>query len=263
MSSVRKSFRLPTAQLGPDTVAIVTGAAEGLGKGFAECLLKKGAKGVCLSDINEPKGQETLRQLVAEFGQDRVMFVKCDVTSDSDMEATFSKTIEKFGRVNVMVNNAGLANEREPEICYNVNIMGLTRGTFTAIKYMSPDNGGNGGKIINIASMAGLWPIYLMPVYSASKHAVIGFTKSLAADPQFASKGITFSILCPGFVNTRIQEKARPQESDLRKMMKLQARLGVIEISQVQDAFLQLLLDESWSGKVMLVSKQDGIKSAL
>ncbi|XP_022090124.1 15-hydroxyprostaglandin dehydrogenase [NAD(+)]-like isoform X1 [Acanthaster planci] len=264
MSSVPgENFQLSEAQLGPGTVAIVTGAAEGLGKGFVECLLKKGAKGVCLVDINDRKGEETLRELTAKFGEDRVMFVKGDVTSDSDVEAAFSKTIEKFGHVNVMVNNAGLVNERQPEICYSVNTVGSTRGTYTAIKYMNPANGGNGGKIINIASEAGLMPISHIPVYCASKLAVVGFTKSLAADPQFAEQGITFGVLCPGLANTHILEKAlyRDQESGVKQARELKATFGVMEISEVQDAFLRLLLDDSWSGKAMLATKREGIKS--
>ncbi|XP_038044173.1 15-hydroxyprostaglandin dehydrogenase [NAD(+)]-like [Patiria miniata] len=155
-SSSTDTFDIGRAQLPPDTVAIVTGAAEGLGKSFAEGLLEKGAKGVCIADVNEPLGLKTVQEFSDHFGGGRVIFVKCDVTSASEVEAVFAKTKEKYGAINLMVNNAGIVNEKDMALTINVNVTGVAYGTYTAIKYMSPAEGGKGGKIINIASVAGL-----------------------------------------------------------------------------------------------------------
>ncbi|XP_038044065.1 15-hydroxyprostaglandin dehydrogenase [NAD(+)]-like [Patiria miniata] len=255
------SFDIARAKLPPDTVAIVTGAAEGLGKGFAEGLLDKGAKGVCIADVNEPLGLKTAQELSDRFGRDRVIFVKCDVASAAQVEAVFAKAKERFGAINLVVNNAGLCNEKEIEQTINVNVTGVAYGTYTAIKYMSPAEGGTGGKIINIASVAGFHPFEIVPVYTASKFAVVGLTRSLMADPRLKEKGITFGALCPSLVDTRLLEKLvlRHPEGDQKKFDDNSQIMGKMDVSTIRDAFLRLVLDDSWCGKVMAVDRSQGI----
>ncbi|XP_038053291.1 15-hydroxyprostaglandin dehydrogenase [NAD(+)]-like [Patiria miniata] len=258
-------FDISAAKLNPDTVAIVTGSADGLGKAFAHALLQKGAKGVCISDVNEEKGKGALNEFAKEFGEDRVTFVKCDVTAHADFEAVFAKTKERFGPVNLMVNNAGILNENVPDLCIDVNVKGTIAGTFSAIKYMGSEAGGKGGKIINVASLAGLGPAVFMPVYAASKHAIVGLTKSLAVDPRLQAQGITFGILCPAFAKTAIIENPalfrRPAE-DFAIAESVMAKQGVLEIAEVRDAFLRLVLDDSFKGKAMTLTKAGGLGMA-
>ncbi|XP_038044066.1 15-hydroxyprostaglandin dehydrogenase [NAD(+)]-like [Patiria miniata] len=255
------SFDVARAKLPPDTVAIVTGAAQGLGKCFAEGLLDKGAKGVIIADINEPGGMKTAQELSDRFGGGRVIFVKCDVTSAAEVEAVFAVTKEKFGAITLVVNNAGICNEKDIELSMGVNFNGVAYGTYTAIKYMSPAEGGRGGKIINISSISGFKPQPLIPIYVAGKAAVEGMTRSLMADPRLSGQGITFGILCPGSVETHSfsQMVLRNPEDDLKTLAKDLDKHVKMDISTVRNAFLQLVLDESWCGKVMVILPEEGI----
>ncbi|XP_022094289.1 15-hydroxyprostaglandin dehydrogenase [NAD(+)]-like [Acanthaster planci] len=258
------AFDVSAAMLPSDTVAVITGSADGLGKAFAKALLQKSAKGVCLSDVNEERGKITLQEFVKEFGEDRVTFMKCDVTVPADIEAVFVKAKARFGPVNLMVNNAGILNETKPDLCIDVNVKGTTNGTFTAIKFMGSESGGEGGKIINISSLAGVGPAPFMPVYATTKHAIVGLTKSLAADTRLRDQGITFGVLCSAFAKTSLIDNPafRHPEEDLRMAHAVMAKQGVLEISEVTDAFLRLVLDESLSGKVVILTKAAGLSVA-
>ncbi|XP_022090280.1 15-hydroxyprostaglandin dehydrogenase [NAD(+)]-like [Acanthaster planci] len=258
------SFDVATARFDPETVAIVTGSAEGIGKAFAEVLLQRGVKGVCLADINETKGKETEKEL-KKYGEEKVVFVKCDITSEADLEALFTKTKEKFGTVNLLVNNAGVQDEQNWRLCVNVNVIGTLTATYTALKHMSLDEGGHGGTIINMASVAGLRPIPYMPSYAASKHAIIGMTKSFMAHPCTKLKGITMAALCPAFVDTNMIQEDRVIlrcDSDKPMARGVMAQVGVLEVSEVTDAFLTLILDKAWAGKIMQISKAAGMKES-
>ncbi|XP_033642304.1 15-hydroxyprostaglandin dehydrogenase [NAD(+)]-like [Asterias rubens] len=256
------TFDLATAHFDPDIVAIVTGSAEGLGKAFAEVMLQKGVKGVCLADINESKGKETLEEF-KKFGEEKVIFVKCNVTSESDIEAAFTETKTKFGTVNLLVNNAGVQNEQNWRLCVDVNVKGTLSGTYTALKHMSLSEGGDGGTIINISSLAGLIPIPYMPTYAATKHAVIGLSKSIMAHPTTKASGVTIGVLCPSFVDTAMIHEDNVilrTESDRALAKGIQQKAGILQVSEVTDAFLTLLLDKSWAGKIMKISKLGGMQ---
>ncbi|XP_038078436.1 15-hydroxyprostaglandin dehydrogenase [NAD(+)]-like [Patiria miniata] len=259
-----EAFDLATAHFNPDTVAIVTGSAEGLGKAFAEVMLQRGVKGVCIADINETKGKETAKEF-QKYGEEKVVFVKCDITLEADLEAVFAKTKEVFGTVNLVVNNAGVQDEKNWRMCVNVNVTGTLSATYTALKHMSLDEGGQGGTIINMASIAGLAPIPYMPTYAASKHAVIGLTKSIMAHPFTKAKGITIGALCPAFVDTNMIQEERVIlrcEADRPIALGTVNKVGVLKVSEVTDAFLTLVLDKAWAGKIMKISKATGISES-
>ncbi|XP_067852038.1 15-hydroxyprostaglandin dehydrogenase [NAD(+)]-like isoform X2 [Heptranchias perlo] len=160
-------------------VALVTGAAQGLGKAFAEVLLKNGAK-VSLLDINNAVGQEAKDAFDKIYGAQQTMFIHCDVTSESQLKDAFERTIGNFLQLDIVCNNAGIADEMNWQKCVDVNLVSVIRGTYLGLQYMSRKNGGAGGVIINVSSLAGIEPIIFAPVYTASKHGVVGFTRAMA-----------------------------------------------------------------------------------
>uniref|UniRef100_C3ZBC3 15-hydroxyprostaglandin dehydrogenase [NAD(+)] n=1 Tax=Branchiostoma floridae TaxID=7739 RepID=C3ZBC3_BRAFL len=159
-------------------IALVTGAARGMGKGFAEAILERGAK-VALLDTNESIGQETAAAFALKYGADMCTFVLCDVTDKGQLEGAFQQVVDRFGGLDLVVNNAGILNEVEWEKCINVNLVSVVRGCHLGLHYMGKQNGGKGGLIINTASVAGSLYAFPPPVYAATKAGVVGLTKSL------------------------------------------------------------------------------------
>ncbi|KAF4077237.1 hypothetical protein AMELA_G00205700 [Ameiurus melas] len=159
-------------------VAVVSGSAQGLGKSFTHILLENGAQ-VAMLDVNEVLGQELQVQLNQQYGPDRTQFYKADVSSDQQFTDVFQKILSKFSRIDIFCNNAGIANEENWEKTISINLSGVVRGTYLALDHMKKQNGGNGGVIINISSLAGLGPFPSAPIYTATKYGVVGFTRCL------------------------------------------------------------------------------------
>ncbi|XP_054845467.1 15-hydroxyprostaglandin dehydrogenase [NAD(+)] isoform X2 [Eublepharis macularius] len=164
-----------------DKVALVTGAAQGIGKAFAQALLEKGCK-VGLVDQNAELGKESKDNLDKQFDTQRTIFIPCDVSDEEQLKDAFKKIFDSFGRLDIVVNNAGINNEKNWEVTVQINLISMIRGTYIGLDYMKTENGGNGGAIVNISSLAGLMPVPYQPVYCASKHGVIGFTRSMAVN---------------------------------------------------------------------------------
>ncbi|XP_033750494.1 15-hydroxyprostaglandin dehydrogenase [NAD(+)]-like [Pecten maximus] len=246
-------------------VAIVTGGAQGIGRGFAEGLLRKGAK-VCICDIKQATGNATLDIWNKQFGKDCSMFLRCDVTDHDQFEGVMKKVIEKFGGVDILVNNAGV-NGEEPEKwrkTVHINLVGVIEGTMLATTYMDKTASGRGGLVVNIASAAGLTPVFYIPVYTGSKYGVVGFTRSMAADPRVFDTGVSYAVLCPAFTDTNMLNEtymAQTENKDsLREIITLAGKIGIQTVADVVNGFLQLVEADSNNGDVMAVSKQNGIQ---
>uniref|UniRef100_A0A3Q0S7Y8 Zgc:56585 n=1 Tax=Amphilophus citrinellus TaxID=61819 RepID=A0A3Q0S7Y8_AMPCI len=134
--------------------AVVTGAAMGIGKAITEILLKNGAK-VALLDVNKAAGESLMEVLRKQYGPDQMLFLLCNVESDEQFKAAFQKTLETFGGIDILCNNAGILNETTWENMVSINLMGAIRGTYLGLEHMSKLSGGRGGVILNTASMAG------------------------------------------------------------------------------------------------------------
>ncbi|XP_061104216.1 uncharacterized protein LOC133132648 isoform X2 [Conger conger] len=241
-------------------VALVTGAGQGLGKGFSDILLKNGAK-VALLDINETVGKSAKADFDKEYGEDRTIFLTCDVTSDEQLKDAFQKTIERFGRIHIMSNNAGIMDETNWEKMVAINLNAVIQGTYLALQHMKKDTGGEGGVIVNIASMAGLAPFLIFPVYSAAKHAVVGFSRSVADASMMSGYGVRINTLCPTAVSTPLlgavaDEKKNGPFSHLFNLIGDTAKLRKIEVPAVAEGFLQLVTDEDKNGAVMVVKEE-------
>ncbi|KPP74046.1 hydroxyprostaglandin dehydrogenase 15-(NAD)-like [Scleropages formosus] len=220
-------------------VALVTGAAQGLGKGFTRILLTHGAK-VSLLDVNEAAGAELKRSLDGDFGADSTVFLPCDVTSDAQLKDAFRRTLETFGRIDIVCNNAGILDENAWERTVSINL---------------------GGVIVNVASVAGLGPLLSTPVYTATKHGVVGFSRAIAEVSKVCDYGVRVNVLCPSFTNTAILSNIEDDRTtgqfarlkDISKKMLQDA--GVLDVSEVAEGFLQLVTDEGKNGSVLMVTK--------
>jgi NAD(P)-dependent dehydrogenase (short-subunit alcohol dehydrogenase family) len=188
-----------------DHVALVTGGASGIGAGIARMLSAAGAR-VVVADI-DADGAATLAD---ELGG---RAVACDVSSWDEMTAAVEATVSAFGRLDVLVLNAGVDSgfslERFDEVAYRramgVNLDGVVFGLAAGLPVLRADGG---GRVLVIASLAGLAPVPPDPVYAANKAAVVNLVRSVA--PGFAAQGVLVNSLCPGYADTAILDPWRP-----------------------------------------------------
>ena len=182
-------------------VAVITGAGSGMARASAKIFVREGAK-VLAADVS---GRE--RETAHELGKDVVPF-HCDVTQESDVEAMFAAAIEAFGRIDAVLNVAGIAGAQpladvtldEYDKIMAVDLKGVFLGTKHGIKAMLPTGG---GAIVNWSSTGGMnGSVLPVSVYSAAKAGVISFTKAAAI--EYGDQGIRANAICPGFVETEM-----------------------------------------------------------
>jgi NAD(P)-dependent dehydrogenase (short-subunit alcohol dehydrogenase family) len=192
------------------TVVVVTGGASGIGRSCALEFARRGAS-VVIADIHEERIHETVDAL-AEGGS-RALGVRCDVTSDADVARLRDESLAAMGRVDIVMNNAGVALLGPPESVpiddwrwiIDVNILGIVRGAAAFIPHLLERGSGH---IINTASIAGLHAYSWDAIpYITSKFGAYGFSEGLFA--YLKPHGVGVSVLCPGLVTTNLAETAR------------------------------------------------------
>src|SRR3954454_14273162 len=199
-------------------VAVVTGAASGIGNAMATRFAQEGMK-VVLADIEEGPLADAEKAL-AETGAN-VLAVPTDVTKADQMDALALKTFDKFGTVHVICNNAGVATggpmwtltEADWQWVLGVNLWGVIHGVRVFVPRMVEQAEGH---VVNTASMAGLTSAPMMGPYNVSKHGVVTLSETLAAELALFGSPVKVSVLCPGWVNTRINEAERNRPAELQ-----------------------------------------------
>lgn len=215
-------------------VAIITGAAQGMGEAHAKAFVAEGAK-VILTDINAHGGQA----LAASLGENAI-FVRQDVSKAQDWQTVLHEANSSFGIVNVLVNNAGIIgaiaptadlSEADYQLVYEVNQLGTYLGMKTVIPGMIK---AGGGSIVNISSIAGMVAVYGSPnlSYVASKFAVRGMTKQVAV--EYGPKNIRCNSIHPGYIRTPMMAAATDEEGgDALSMIPLNRLADPKEVSNL------------------------------
>ena len=224
-------------------VALVTGGAQGIGKAVALMLAHHGAD-VIVADVNLEKAQETAKEVEAT-GRG-AMAVKVDITRLNDVEQMVESAIARFGKVDILINNAGIARdklilrmtEEDWDAVLDVNLKGTFHCTKTVIKHMSKQRS---GKIVNIASVVGEMGNAGQANYSASKAGVIGLTKTVAR--EFAQRGINVNAIAPGYIQTPMTDVLPDKAKEELKRLIPMERLGQPE--DVAHAVLFLVSEAS------------------
>ncbi|KPJ03686.1 15-hydroxyprostaglandin dehydrogenase [NAD+] [Papilio xuthus] len=179
---------------------VITGGAVGIGYAIAESFLQKNPKVVIILDVNEDFGADAIKKLSAQYGEKKAVFLKCNVITD--IEVIFNRIIEDYSTVDVLVNNAGMLNDSAFKKTIDINVTALIEWSLKFWEHMRKDKSGKGGTIINMASIYGYVIDPYVPVYHASKFAVMGFTKSLGHVNNFTKFGVRVVAICPGFTTT-------------------------------------------------------------
>lgn len=202
-------------------VALVTGGTSGIGRASALALARAGAK-VVVSGRREAEGQETVRQIEAAGGE--ALFVKADVANETDVINLVAKTVEKFGGLHIAFNNAGVEGHPAPitelktedyQHVFDINV----KGVLLSLKHEIPALlKSGGGSIINTASVAGLVGMAGASVYVASKHAVIGITRTAAL--ELAKQNIRVNAVSPAAIQTDMLDRfTGGAETDMRNYL--------------------------------------------
>lgn len=224
-------------------VAIITGGADGLGKAGATLFAKEGAT-VIIWDMNEEKGKETVSEIEASGG--KATFLKVNTASFPEVEAATQKAIDQFGKIDILINNAGITRDASlkkmtSEQWQQVIDVNLT-GVFNCAKCVSNHMVDKGyGRIINTSSVVALYGNFGQTNYVATKAGVIGMTKTMAR--ELGRKCVTVNAVAPGFIATEMVKK---MPEDVLKAMEAKVpvgRLGMPE--EIASAYLFLASDES------------------
>ncbi len=234
-------------------VAVITGGASGIGLATAKLLAANGAR-VVIGDLQAELGSAAAAEIETAGGQ--AHFVRTDVLIRDDQQRLLDTTVKRFGRVDIVHNNAGI-NERgdflapgadEWEETLATDLQAVIRATQIAVVQLRKQGG---GVIINTASMGGIIPIPTSPIYATSKAGVIQLSRSLG---HLASEGIRVNAICPSYTDTPMVRAAGEQVME----MMAQEVGGILKAEDIAQGVLKLVQDDSRAGAVMRVTVRNG-----
>lgn len=239
-------FKMPDYDL-TGKVAIVTGGTKGLGYGIVMALAYYGAK-VVVTSRHQDDCDKVAKEVV-DMGGDAIG-IKTDVQVKAELDSLIEKTVQKYGKLDIMINNAGVAitkpmlemTEADYDTVLDSNLRSVYFGSAAAAKQMISQ--GNGGRIINMASMGGLIGTKNISTYGASKAAVLNLTKGMAI--EFGKYNITVNSICPGYVKTALNADVLDNPKYQERMFH---RIPLKRWGEVQEvAAIVLFLASDYSG---------------
>lgn len=243
-------------------VAVITGGGGVIGKAVAQALVNKGAK-VVVGDIQEKVAKDVADELNENAKANVASWLQADVTKYKDNIALFRHAEATFGGVDIAHLNAGTAvdsdtvflpldDEREERI-FKINTLGVIKGTKVALLHMAARGG---GVIVNTASLLGLDPMDTASAYNASKHAVVGWTRSLRLLPQICN--VRVNTICPFATDTGLQEDIMNAGMIINRFGK---KIPHCSVDTVTQAVMQLIEDPTCSGQTLAVLPEGVIKN--
>lgn len=241
-----------------DKVAIITGGSTGIGYAIANAYLKEGAK-VVIASYDKDEVESSVKELSEIYGKESILGLRCDVKVSEDVKQVVKDAMDKFGRIDILINNAGITNSNLTENVSEEDFINMfdvnTFGVFRFIKEVIPIMKEQGkGSIINTSSMVANDGSRMQTAYSASKYAVNGITKSCAK--ELGAFGIRVNAVAPGAVMTDMVRKATTEE--MRKMLEKTCALNKIaQPEELAGAYVYLGSDES-SFTTGLILRVDG-----
>lgn len=238
-------------------IALVTGAGSGIGRASALVFAKEGAK-VMVADMMVESGEETVKMIKESGGT--ASFIKADVSQESEVHMMVAKTVETYGRLDCAVNNAGIDGDTALTAdCTKDNwdrVIGINlSGVFLGLKYQIPQmQKQGGGAIVNIASTMGIVAHQNVPAYVASKHGVVGLTKSTALG--YVKENIRVNAVCPGNTRTAILDHVMKEMPEIYETLMAATPIGrLAEPEEIANAIVWLCSDAAsyTTGHAMVV----------
>ena len=227
-------------------VAIVTGGSSGIGKATAIAFAREGAK-VVVASRREKEGQETVKQV--QLAGSEGFFIKTDVSKETDVSAMVEKTIATYGHLDYAFNNAGIEQIPTPLVeqteetfdqVMDINV----KGVWLCMKHQIPQMlVSGGGAIVNMSSISGMIGASGLPIYVASKHAVLGLTKSVAL--EYAKEGIRINAVCPGMIETDLLDRVFANQEVKERLIAMHPIGRVGKPEEIAEAVVWLCSDKA------------------
>lgn len=223
-------------------VVVITGAGSGIGAGAAQRFAQEGASVVLVG-----RTPEKLEKIAAQLPQGKHLVVPCDVSKADEVENLAQRVVEEYGRVDVLVNNAGIIVQgriHEIKLSDWETLMATDlNGVFYCTHYLMPELLKTKGNVVNISSVSGLGGDWGMSVYNAAKGAITNFTRALAMD--YGADGVRVNAICPGFTFTDLTEEMKENEPLLKKFYERIPLKRAGEPEDIADAIAFIASDDA------------------
>ncbi|CAH0718857.1 unnamed protein product, partial [Brenthis ino] len=192
-------------------VVFITGGSIGIGAKVIEYLLDENVKHVAFLDVTEDKGVALQTALSKKYGASKVKFFKCDVTDEDCLMGVYDAVLSDQGYIDVVINNAGIMNDSKEKYKkeIEINVTALVTSTLKAIDIMSKEKGGKGGVVLNMSSIAALFQDPLLPIYYATKSAVLQFSNCIGLPEYYDRTGVRVLTICFGATDTSLLSEAK------------------------------------------------------
>ncbi|GAA5806805.1 hypothetical protein MFLAVUS_000153 [Mucor flavus] len=240
-----------------EKVAVLTGAARGIGKAVSDALIENNCK-VVIGDILEKEGQEVVDAYNEKAGLKVAAFIRTDVTKYSDNIALFKLAETEFGGVDIALMNAGIVtgadsmftplDDATENRIIDVNAAAMIKGTKVALLHMAKRGGGS---IVLVSSMAGIYSAPNLASYNASKHAVVGYTRSFQLMPSICN--VRVNALCPFWIETELTAKFCNSDYEKFPYAKVISRCRYATMECLVEGFMTLTTDESRNTQTLKV----------